>query len=94
MMDLIDTHPGHVSSLSLITDPDKTLMLMSFSAGEGISPMAYPNDTLYLGVEGDWGVQLDERIVTVPTGSVLMVPAMVEHGLVGDGPFKLLQISL
>ena len=94
--ELIEIHPGQVSSMGLVSGCALDFMLMAFSAGESVSEEEYFGDTLYHVVEGAADVVLPNRRVAVAAGEVFMVPAHIPHAVEGHdgGAFKLLQLTI
>ena len=58
---LIDVRKNQVVSMALSKKEDTQMILFAFSAGEGVSEEAYPSDTLYLVVEGNMSIKLDNN---------------------------------
>lgn len=91
---LIDVRKNQVVSMALSKKEDTQMTLFAFSAGEGVSEEAYPSDTLYLVIEGDMTLKLDDKSYQLKSGECMAVPAEKLHSFYGNSDFKLLQINL
>ena len=92
---LIEAKPGQVSSKALTAGDGVSITLLAFAANESVSEEQYFGDTLYYVVEGACEITMSQQRVTLQTGQVLMVPALVDHAVENVGcTFKLLQITV
>ncbi|MCI5656475.1 MAG: cupin domain-containing protein [Candidatus Pseudoruminococcus sp.] len=91
---LIDVRKNQVVSMALSKKEDTQMILFAFSAGEGVSEEAYPSDTLYLVVEGNMSIKLDNNSYQLKSGECMAIPAEKLHSFCGNSDFKLLQINL
>lgn len=94
---LVSSRPGMVASRSLTRGTDVAMTLMSLSAGESVSEETYPEDVMYLAVEGSATISLPGRAETLARGEVLCVEAGIAHAVAparaGEG-LKLLQVHV
>lgn len=91
---LITDRKNQVVSMALSQRPGIQMTLLAFSAGEDVSEEQYFGDTFYYVVQGNAVIRFSGQDIPVMEGEVLMVPADTLHALVGNGAFKILQITL
>lgn len=89
---LVSYRRGCVVSRSL-ADEDGAI-LFAFDGGEGLSGQAYEETTVYCVLEGTVLCRSGGRRLSVPAGTSLVVPSGVLHGLDGETPYKILQLSI
>jgi quercetin dioxygenase-like cupin family protein len=94
LADLIDIRPGRVVSMALSQKETARMTLFGFAEGEGVSEETYPCDTFYLVLEGEMPLFRGGQVHRLTAGACEAVPAGTAHAIGGEGPFKLLQISL
>lgn len=95
LAELIECHPGQVSSMALTRNAGFDMTLLAFAAGESVSEEEYFGDVMYYAVQGSFVVVLPEQSIVVTEGQVLKVEARMVHALEGaaGGAFKVLQIN-
>ena len=91
---LIEYQPGTVVSMALSRHPNVSITLFAFDAGNSISTEYYLGDTLYLVLEGQMELLLNEKAFLLPAGACMRIPAKQQHAIGGKACFKLLQITL
>ena len=91
---LIQIQPGRVVSRTLSHTEGCQMTLLAFDAGEGVSETSYCGDTFYYVLEGCMPLATAADRKFLSTGECIAVPAHTPHAIGGDGPFKLLQITL
>ncbi len=92
--DLIDIREGRVISMALSKSDSCQIMLLSFGDGESVSEETYFGDTFYYVLEGKMPVYEDGNKKVIHEGECLCVPKGVLHAVGGEGPFKILQITV
>ena len=90
---LIEIRPGRVVSMALSRSEHCQMTLLAFGDGESVSEERYFGDTLYYVLEGSMPVYQEDKTV-LRAGACMAVPAGVTHAIGGEGPFKLLQITV
>jgi len=91
---LIEIRPGMVISMALSKNEHCEMTLLAFGDGEGVSEEEYLGDTIYYVLEGSMPVKINEDIIMINKGECLAVEANTIHAIGGEGPFKLLQITV
>ncbi|WP_418736723.1 cupin domain-containing protein, partial [Dysosmobacter sp.] len=81
-------------SMALSRSEHCQMTLLAFGDGESISEERYFGDTVYYVLEGDMPLRLEGHEVCLGAGDCLAVPAQTTHAIGGNGPFKLLQITI
>lgn len=94
LADLIQVRPGQVVSMSLCRSEQIQISLFAFAAGENVSEEAYCGDVWYYVIEGEMPLTQNGSTTVMPAGSTVAIPAGQLHAIGGEGPFKLLQITL
>ena len=94
LRELISIQPGRVVSMALSRSEHCQMTLLAFGDGESISEDRYFGDTVYYVLEGDMPLRLEGHEVRLGAGDCLAVPAQTTHAIGGNGPFKLLQITI
>ena len=94
LRELISIQPGRVVSMALSRSEHCQMTLLAFGGGESISEERYFGDTVYYVLEGDMPLRLEGHEVRLGAGDCLAVPAQTTHAIGGNGPFKLLQITI
>lgn len=94
LSELIQGHPGQVVSMSLSKSEHFQMTLFAFAAGENISEEAYTGDTFYYILDGEAPLWIHGDIYHLTKGGCMAIPAGTLHAIGGDGPFKMLQITL
>ena len=87
LSELISIQPGRVVSMALSRSEHCQMTLLAFGDGESISEERYFGDT-------DMPLRLEGHEVRLGAGDCLAVPAQTTHAIGGNGPFKLLQITI
>ena len=87
---LIEIRPGRVVSMALSRSEHCQMTLLAFGDGESVSEERYFGDTLYYVLEGS----MPDKETVLRAGACMAVPAGVTHAIGGEGPFKLLQITV
>ena len=92
---LATCRPGQVQSVAFTPmDAPASLVLLAFSAGEGVSEETYGTDTLYYAAEGTGRIVVEGAVHALAVGEVLCVPAGVMHAVEASTDYKLLQLNL
>lgn len=92
--DLIAVQSGRVVSMALSKTENCQMTLFAFAAGESVSQEYYFGDTLYMVIEGEMPIYMNEKKLVIAAGECLAVEAGVLHAIGGEGAFKLLQMTL
>lgn len=92
---VVAARPGQVSSIEIAAGEVVDMTVLAFSAGEDVSEMAYPGDTVYLCLAGAALIARSEDRIVVREGEALRVAAGVPHAVAGaDGcAFTILQVN-
>ena len=80
-----------------VQQPAALSELISIQPGRVVSmalSRSYFGDTVYYVLEGDMPLRLEGHEVCLGAGDCLAVPAQTTHAIGGNGPFKLLQITI
>lgn len=92
--ELIEIRPGRVVSMALSRSEGCQMTLLAFSAGESVSEEQYWGDTFYYVLEGEMPLETAAGCRVLRTGECMAVPVGTLHAIGGEGPFKLLQITV
>lgn len=91
---LINYKDSMVVSMQLTRNEDFQMMLMAVADGEEVTDEQYPGDTLYYVLDGIMPIVCANKIHIVHTGQCIAMKANVSHAIGGQGPFKILQITI
>lgn len=89
---LVTYQPGQVVSRTLAQNPQTSLTLFAFPAGEGLSAHTTPADALAIILDGQAAIRIGDNDLRLDPGEVVVMPANVPHALEAVEPFKMLLI--
>lgn len=91
---LVNARKGTVASRSLTKGEGINMTLFAFAEGESVSEEIYPQDVMYLQVEGAAAIVFADRRVSLAAGEAIAVPAGTSHAVepAGSDGFKVLQV--
>lgn len=92
--ELVDIRKGQVLSMALSNSEHVQMTLLSFAEGEMVSEESYFGDTMYLLLEGETEIMIENRKIHLCAGEVYMVPAHTLHAVGGNSAFKILQVTV
>lgn len=92
--DLIDIRDGQVLSMALSNSEHVQMTVLSFSENEMVSEESYFGDTMYMILEGETLISIEDREIPLKAGDVFMVPAHTLHAIGSKHAFKILQITV
>jgi len=83
-----------VVSKTILDKKAGTLTLFAFDAGQGLSEHTAPFDATVQVVEGRGEFTVGGKVLSVSTGSLLIMPANVPHSVRAKERFKMLLIMI
>lgn len=92
--ELVDIRKGQVLSMALSNSDHVQMTLLSFAENEMVSEESYFGDTMYLLLEGETEITIENRKIPLRAGEVYMVPTHILHAIGGGKAFKILQITI
>ncbi|MGN1196432.1 MAG: cupin domain-containing protein [Acetatifactor sp.] len=92
--ELVDIRKGQVLSMALSNSEHAQMTILSFAENEMVSEESYFGDTMYLLLEGEAEITMENRKVSLREGEVCMVPSYTLHAIGGGQGFKILQITM
>jgi len=87
---LVEYADEAIVSKRLVDKPTGTVTLFAFDAGQRISTHQAPYDALLHVVDGQAEVTIDEKVMEVAAGQVVLMPANVPHAVAAGQRFKML----
>jgi quercetin dioxygenase-like cupin family protein len=87
---LIDYQEGSVVSRTLIDKKTGTVTLFAFDQNQGLSEHTAPYDALVCIIEGEVGITILGKLLTLKQGEVTILPANEPHALSAKTKFKML----
>jgi quercetin dioxygenase-like cupin family protein len=90
LADYITYADGSIVSKTIVQKPTGTITLFSFDAGQNLSEHAAPFDAVVQVLDGEAELVIGGQPVTVPAGSLAIMPANVPHAVNAVKRFKML----
>ncbi len=91
---LITTIEGGIASRVLAKTKGGNVTLFAFDAGQGLTDHTSPFDALVIVLEGTLGLTVGEAHVTASAGTLVRLPANVNHALDATEPVRMLLVML
>ncbi len=91
---LVAYQDGAIVSRTLAKTGGGNVTLFAFDAGQALSEHTAPFDALVLAVEGAAELAIGGKPVTVPAGSIALMPAGVPHAVRAPARMKMLLTML
>lgn len=90
--ELIDIRKGQVLSMALSNSEHVQMTILSFSENEMVSEESYFGDTMYILLEGETKIMMEDKEIHLCEGETCMIPSRTLHAVGGGKAFKILQI--
>ena len=91
---LVDYRDGSVVSRTLIDKKAGTITLFSFDEGQGLSEHTAPFDALVQVLDGEAGITIAGKPLTVKAGEMVIMPAGKTHALRAVKRFKMMLVMV
>ena len=85
---------GSVVSQTLLKKEIGNITLFAFDSGQGLSEHTAPFDAVVYILDGQAEITIGEKIHTVYTGEILIMPANIPHALHAEEKFKMLLVMI
>lgn len=86
----VEYSAGAVVSKTLVNRKTGTITLFAFDAGQGLSEHTAPFDAVAQILEGEAGIAIGGKSLTVSAGQMVIMPAHVPHAVQAIQKFKML----
>lgn len=90
IVSLIEYSDDSIVSKTIVDTPAGTITLFAFDKGQKLSEHTVPYNAVVQVLDGSAELTLGGKIVTVPAGHIIIMPANVPHSFVAKEKFKML----
>lgn len=87
---MVEVEKGKVVSRTLVQQPELSITLFAFAAGEGVSTHSAPGDAMVYILEGEAELIIGGKPMLAKIGEMVVMPANIPHSVQAEKDFKML----
>ncbi len=92
ILDMVQYQSGQVVSRTLAQNPNLSLTLFAFEAGEGLNTHTAPGAAFVQILDGEANITIGDQELVVTAGQAVAMPPNVPHSLSASKRFKMLLV--